>query len=270
MTRDRFESTSRDRIRPESASNRESGFDRGDAGVRLQKVLAGAGVGSRRACEALISAGRVSVDGATVQHQGMRVDPKNAVIHVDGLRIQLDDSSLTLALHKPAGVYSTMADEQGRPDLSGYVAAHSQRLFHVGRLDAETTGLILLTNDGELAHRLTHPSYVVPKTYIAQVEGRVTGALRRRLLQGVELQDGPVVVDALTIKESSAAGSLVELDLHEGRNHIVRRLLAEVGHPVLRLSRTRIGPIRLGTLKPGRTREISGKELGTLMSAVGL
>src|SRR5699024_10677462 len=153
--------------------------------------------------EALISAGRVSVDGATVQHQGMRVDPQHAVIHVDGLRIQLDDSNLTLALHKPAGVYSTMADEQGRPDLSGYVAAHSQRLFHVGRLDAETTGLILLTNDGELAHRLTHPSYVVPKTYIAQVEGRVTGALRRRLLQGVELQDGPVVVDALTIKESA-------------------------------------------------------------------
>src|SRR5699024_4226835 len=141
---DRFESTSRDRIRPESASNRESGFDRGDAGVGLQKVLAGAGVGSRRACDALISAARVIVDGATVQHQGMRVDSKNAVIHVDGLRIQLDDSTLTLALHKPAGVYCTMADEQGRPDLSGYVAAHSQRLFHVGRLDAETTGLILL------------------------------------------------------------------------------------------------------------------------------
>lgn len=270
MKRDRFESSSHDGTRHEVPSNAPSGFEPASGGVRLQKVLASAGVGSRRACEALISAGRVSVDGVTVEHQGMRVDPQQVVIHVDGLRIQLDDSSLTLALHKPAGVYSSMADEQGRPDLSAYVAGRNQRLFHVGRLDAETTGLILLTNDGELAHRLTHPSYVVPKTYVAQVEGRVTGALRRRLLQGVELEDGPVQVDALTIKESSAAGSIVELDLHEGRNHIVRRLLAEVGHPVRQLSRTRIGPIHLGTLKPGRTREISGKELGTLMSAVGL
>ena len=239
-------------------------------GIRLQKVLAGAGLGSRRACEQLIAAGRVTVDGVEVRALGVRVDPRTAVLHVDGLRLQLDDSVVTLALHKPAGVYSTMADEQGRPDLSQYVADRTERLFHVGRLDAETTGLILLSNDGELANRLTHPSYQVAKTYIAQVSGRVPRGLRRTLLDGVELDDGPVAVDALTILEAGAQASIVELVLHEGRNRIVRRLLEQVGHPVTRLSRTTIGPIRLGTLKPGRTREIAGKELGALMSAVGL
>ena len=239
-------------------------------GIRLQKVLAGAGLGSRRACEALIAAGKVTVDGVQVREQGVRVDPRTAVIHVDGLRLQLDDSVVTLALHKPAGVYSTMADEQGRPDLSGYVADRTERLFHVGRLDAETTGLILLTNDGELANRLTHPSYEIAKTYVAQVQGRVPRGLRRTLLDGVELDDGPVAADALTVLEAGPEASIVELVLHEGRNRIVRRLLEHVGHPVTRLSRTEIGPIRLGTLKPGRTRVIGGKELGALMSAVGL
>lgn len=239
-------------------------------GVRLQKVLAGAGQGSRRACEGLITAGRVSVDGVVVRELGVRVDPRTAVIHVDGLRLQLDEAMVTLALHKPAGVYSTMADEQGRPDLSQYVSDHTERLFHVGRLDAETTGLILLTNDGELAHRLTHPSYEVAKTYVAQVRGRVGRGLRRTLLEGVELEDGPVQVDAFTVLESAAQASIVEIVLHEGRNRIVRRLLEHVGHPVTRLSRTQLGPVRLGTLKPGRTRVVAGKELGALMSAVGL
>ena len=239
-------------------------------GIRLQKVLASAGQGSRRACEGLITAGRVSVDGVTVRELGVRVDPRTAVIHVDGLRLQLDESVVTLALHKPAGVYSTMADEQGRPDLSEYVADRTERLFHVGRLDAETTGLILLTNDGELANRLTHPSYQVAKTYIAQVQGRVPRGLRRTLMDGVELEDGPVAADAVTVLEAGGEASIVELVLHEGRNRIVRRLLEHVGHPVTRLSRTQIGPIRLGTLKPGRTRVIGGKELGALMSAVGL
>lgn len=239
-------------------------------GIRLQKVLAGAGLGSRRACEQLIAAGKVSVDGVKVRELGVRVNPRTAVIHVDGLRLQLDETVVTLALHKPAGVYSTMADEQGRPDLSQFVADRTERLFHVGRLDAETTGLILLTNDGELTQRLTHPSYEVAKTYIAQVQGRVPRGLRRTLLDGVELEDGPVAVDALTVLEAGAQASIVELVLHEGRNRIVRRLLEHVGHPVTRLSRTQIGPIRLGTLKPGRTRVIGGKELGALMSAVGL
>ncbi|WP_159622538.1 pseudouridine synthase [Ruania rhizosphaerae] len=239
-------------------------------GVRLQKVLAGAGFGSRRACEELISAGRVSVDGVQVRELGIRVHPQRAVIHVNGLRVQLDDSVLTLALHKPAGVYSSMADEQGRPDLSQFVADRTERLFHVGRLDAETTGLILLTNDGELTHRLTHPSFEVPKTYVAEIEGRVARGLGRELKDGIELDDGPVRVDEFTVLETTPQASVVEVVLHEGRNHIVRRLLAQVGHPVTRLSRTAIGPIRLGHLKVGRTRVIEGRELGRLMSSVGL
>ena len=240
------------------------------AGIRLQKVLASAGYGSRRACEGIIDAGRVTVNGERVRELGVRVDPRTAVIHVDGLRLQLDETVVTLALHKPAGVYSTMSDEQGRPDLSAYVADRTERLFHVGRLDAETEGLILLTNDGELAHRLTHPSFEVPKSYVANVEGRVAKGLGRRLSEGVELEDGPVRVDRFTVLETTPNASLVEVTLHEGRNHIVRRLLAEVGHPVTRLLRTSIGPIRLGRLKPGRTRVIEGTELGRLMSAVGL
>ncbi|SEE13423.1 pseudouridine synthase [Ruania alba] len=239
-------------------------------GVRLQKVLAGAGFGSRRACEELIAAGRVSVDGVQMRELGVRVDPKRAVIHVNGLRVQLDDSLVTIALHKPAGVYSTMADESGRPDLSQYVADRRERLFHVGRLDAETTGLILLTNDGDLAHRLTHPSYEIPKTYVAKVEGAVARGLGGRLKDGIVLEDGTVRVDAFTVLETTPQASVVEVVLHEGRKHIVRRLFEEVGHPVTQLSRTTIGPIRLGHLKPGRTRVIEGRELGSLMTAVQL
>jgi len=239
-------------------------------GVRLQKVLAGAGLGSRRACEDLIAAGRVSVGGAVVRELGMRVDPATAVVHVDGLRLQLDPTLVTLALHKPVGVVSTMRDPHGRPSLEGYVADRSERLFHVGRLDAETSGLLLLTNDGDLAHRLTHPSYEVPKRYVATVEGRVERGLVRRLKAGVDLEDGPVRVDEVKVLETRPQSSIVELVLHEGRNHIVRRLLAEVGHPVTALARTQVGPIRLGTLRPGQTRVIKGSELGALMSSVGL
>ena len=239
-------------------------------GVRLQKVLAGAGLGSRRACEDLIADGRVSVGGVVVRELGMRVDPSTAVVHVDGLRLQLDPTLVTLALNKPVGVVSTMRDPHGRPSLEGYVADRSERLFHVGRLDSETSGLLLLTNDGDLAHRLTHPSYEVAKRYVATVEGRVERGLVRRLKAGVDLEDGPVRVDEAKILETRPQSSIVELVLHEGRNHIVRRLLAEVGHPVTALVRTQVGPIRLGTLRPGQTRVIQGSELGALMSAVGL
>ncbi|MFC7406620.1 pseudouridine synthase [Georgenia alba] len=245
----------------------------GDAsgeGVRLQKVLAGAGLGSRRTCEEFISAGRVVVDGEVVRQLGSRVDPRRAVIHVDGLRVQLDDSLVTLALNKPVGVVSSMNDERGRPDLSRFVADRTERLFHVGRLDAETSGLLLLTNDGELAHRLAHPSYEVLKTYLAAVDGKVARGLGRTLADGVELEDGPVRVDAFTVKDTTADASLVEISLHEGRNHIVRRLMAAVGHPVTRLSRTRVGPVVLGNLKEGRTRVVAGRELGALMKAVDL
>ena len=239
-------------------------------GVRLQKVLAGAGLGSRRACEELITAGRVSVDGTVVRELGVRVDPTRAVVHVDGLRLQLDPTLVTLALHKPVGVVSTMRDPHGRPTLEAYVADRTERLFHVGRLDAETSGLLLLTNDGELGHRLTHPSYEVPKTYVATVQGRVERGLGRRLRAGVDLEDGPVRVDGFKVIDTNPGISIVEVVLHEGRHHIVRRLLAEVGHPVVSLARTQVGPVRLGHLRPGRTRVVEGAELGALMSAVGL
>jgi 23S rRNA pseudouridine2605 synthase len=222
-------------------------------GVRLQKVLAQAGVGSRRACEDLIAAGRVQVDGVTVRELGVRVDAQRQTIHVDGLRVQLDNSLVYLALNKPSGVVSTMNDPQGRPDLGGIVGPREERLFHVGRLDTQTEGLILLTNDGELAHRLAHPSYV-----------------GKRLRAGVDLDDGPASVDSFRVVDARPGAALVEVVLHEGRNHIVRRMFDEVGHPVIRLVRTQVGPIRLGDLRPGRARAISGPELGSLLAAVGM
>lgn len=239
-------------------------------GIRLQKVLAGAGLGSRRACEEIIASGRVSVDGVVVTELGMRVDPTTSVVHVDGLRVQLDASMVTLALNKPLGVVSTMHDPQGRPSLAELVKDRPERLFHVGRLDAETEGLLLLTNDGELANRLAHPSYEVMKTYLATVQGRVRPGVGVKLRAGIQLDDGPVRVDDFRVVDATASETLVEVVLHEGRNRIVRRTFDAVGHPVVRLVRTQIGPIRLGNLRPGRTREIAGTELGSLMAAVGL
>ena len=239
-------------------------------GVRLQKVLASAGLGSRRACEGLIAAGRVSVDGQVVTELGVRVDPRTAAIHVDGMRVQLDGSLVTLALNKPKGVVSAMHDPDGRPSLAQFVANREERLFHVGRLDADSEGLLLLTNDGELANRLAHPSHGVAKTYLAEVEGRVKESLGQRLKSGVELEDGPVKVTGFKIVQVASHASLVEVVLQEGRNRVVRRMLEEVGHPVTRLVRTRIGPIRLGDLRPGRTRVLSQTEIGSLMTAVGM
>lgn len=257
--------------RPRRAPEPEVTIDVHDPdGVRLQKVLASAGLGSRRACEELIATGRVTVDGATVRELGVRVDPVRAVIHVDGLRVQLDSSIVTLALNKPKGVVSTMHDPEGRPSIAQFVADRTERLFHVGRLDAETEGLLLLTNDGELANRLSHPSHGVPKTYLAHVEGRVAGSLGGRLTRGIELEDGLVRVDKFQVVQTTPQASLVELVLHEGRNRVVRQLLEEVGHPVTRLVRTQVGPIRLGDLKPGRTRVLSKTEVGSLMTQVGL
>ncbi|GEA81879.1 pseudouridine synthase [Cellulomonas uda] len=239
-------------------------------GVRLQKLLAAAGLGSRRACETLITSGRVEVDGQVVMELGVRVDPKSAVVLVDGLRVQLDTSHVTIALNKPKGVVSTMHDEQGRPSVAQFVRDRSERLFHVGRLDADTEGLLLLTSDGELANHLSHPSHGVAKTYLAEVQGRVTPGTATRLQRGVELDDGPAKADKVTIVQALPHLSLVEIVIHEGRNRIVRRMLEEVGHPVTKLVRTRIGPIRLGDLKQGRTRVLSQVELGSLMSQAGM
>jgi 23S rRNA pseudouridine2605 synthase len=235
---------------------------------RLQKVLAAAGVGSRRACEELIAAGRVTVDGRPAE-LGDKVDPAAAVIHVDGERIVTDATRVYLAMNKPRGVVSTMDDERGRAALSDYLPPGEHRVFHVGRLDADSEGLLLLTNDGALAHRLTHPSFGVAKTYLCEVPGPVPRAVGRRLLAGVQLDDGPAKVDEFRLVDAEGRRALVEVVLHEGRKHIVRRLFAEVGHPVTRLVRTAIGPISLGALKPGRTRRLSNAEVSALFRAVG-
>jgi 23S rRNA pseudouridine2605 synthase len=233
-------------------------------GIRLQKVLAGAGIGSRRASEELIAAGRVAVNGVTVREMGMRVDPATAVIHVDGARINVRDDLAYLALNKPRGVLSAMSDTRGRPTVGDLVADRSERLFHVGRLDADSEGLLLLTNDGELAHRLMHPAFGVAKTYLATVAGPVARSVGRRLRDGVTLDDGPARADSFRIVQTQGNRAIVEVVLHEGRNHIVRRMLAEVGHPVQRLVRTAIGPVRLGGLRAGALRDLTRAELSEL------
>lgn len=239
-------------------------------GIRLQKVLAAAGTGSRRACERLIEEGRVSVDGVAVSEQGRRVDPETAIIRVDGLRIETASGTVHLALNKPKGMVTAMTDPEGRPTVGDLVEARKERLFHVGRLDADTEGLLLLTNDGELAHRLTHPSYEVPKTYLAEVVGPVARDVGKRLREGVQLEDGIVRVDGFKLVDSSANRVLLEIVLHEGRKHVVRRMLAEVGHPVLRLVRTAMGPVRLGDQRPGKLRPLNRQELAGLYELVGM
>ena len=244
-------------------------MDANDEGVRLQKVLASAGVGSRRASEQLIAEGRVSVDGQTAE-LGARVDPQVSVVRVDGKRINLRSDLVYLVLNKPRGVVTAMTDPQGRPNVGDYVADHVERLFHVGRLDADTEGLLILTNDGEFAHRLAHPSHEVAKTYVAQVPGPVDPRLGQQLRQGVELEDGTAVVDAFRVLDSSGDRALVEVTLHSGRNRIVRRLLEHVGHPVIRLVRVAVGPVRLGDQRPGTLRSLENAELSELYRLVGL
>jgi 23S rRNA pseudouridine2605 synthase len=237
---------------------------------RLQKVLAEAGVASRRACETLISEGRVEVDGAVVTRLGTRVDPDIAVIRVDGRRVPVAAAKTYLVVNKPRGVVSSMADEDGRRDLRSLLGDRPERLFHVGRLDTDTEGLLVVTNDGEFAHRMAHPSFELTKTYVAQVDGVVGRATVRQVLEGVTLDDGSVKPDGFRVVDTSGGRSMVEVVLHEGRNHIVRRLLAQVGHPVRRLSRTAVGPITLGGLRPGGVRQLTAEELGALLDRLGL
>ncbi|MFE1321963.1 pseudouridine synthase [Kitasatospora phosalacinea] len=245
------------------------GKEVGEDGERLQKVLARAGMGSRRACEELIAQGRVDVNGETVLEQGRRVDPVKDEIKVDGLTVATQ-SYLFFALNKPAGVVSTMEDPEGRQCLGDYVTNRETRLFHVGRLDTETEGIILLTNHGELAHRLTHPKYGVTKTYLAAIQGPLPRDLGRTLAKGVELEDGWARADSFKVVSNLGKNYLVEVTLHEGRKHIVRRLLAEVGFPVDKLVRTAFGPISLGDQKSGWLRRLTNPEVGTLMREVGL
>jgi 23S rRNA pseudouridine2605 synthase len=238
-------------------------------GERLQKVLALAGVGSRRACEDLIFRRRVTVNGK-VATLGDKVDPATAEIYVDGQRVITNTKLVYLALNKPRGVVSSLDDEKGRTELADFLGQFEQRLFHVGRLDADSEGLLLITNDGQLAHKLMHPSYGVAKTYLAEVMGPLPRSVGRALQTGVELDDGPARVDSFRLVDTLGKTAQVEITLHEGRKHIVRRLLAEVGLPVSRLTRTAIGPIELQRMRSGAIRRLSKEELGTLQELVGL
>ena len=236
--------------------------------IRLQKFLAQSGVASRRRCEDFMTAGRVEVNGEVITQMGARVNPLIDVVRVDGKRLPPPSEHAYLVLNKPRGVVSSMSDEQGRPDLSGIVANREERLFHVGRLDTDTSGLLVLTNDGDFAQRLAHPSFEIAKTYVALVDGTVKDNIGPLLKKGVMLDDGEAKVDRFIVKDTSRGSSLVELDIHMGRNRIVRRLLAEVGHPVRELTRTGFGPIHLGGLRSGVMRELSRNELGELFDSV--
>ena len=242
-----------------------------DEGIRLQKVLAAAGLGSRRHCEQLIEDGLVEVNGKVVAEQGRRVDPLADVIRVDGARIPPPRRHAYLMFHKPRGVVSTMDDPQGRSTISDYLGKRTKDgLFHVGRLDTPTEGLLLITNDGEFAQRMAHPSHEISKTYIAEVEGVIENTTLRKLSRGLTLEVGPVKPDQVKLIQRGGTRSIVQVVLHEGRNRIVRRMFETLGHPVRRLSRTAVGPVRLGQLKVGELRELSRDELGALMDLAGL
>ncbi|MFE2300029.1 pseudouridine synthase [Streptomyces sp. NPDC059445] len=240
-----------------------------EEGERLQKVLARAGYGSRRACEELVDQARVEVNGQIVLEQGLRVDPEKDEIKVDGLTVATQSYQF-FSLNKPAGVVSTMEDNEGRQCLGDYVTNRETRLFHVGRLDTETEGVILLTNHGELAHRLTHPKYGVKKVYLAHIVGPIPRDLGKRLKDGIQLEDGYAKADHFRVVEQTGKNYLVEVTLHEGRKHIVRRMLAEAGFPVDKLVRVAFGPITLGDQKSGWLRRLSNTEVGMLMAEVGL
>lgn len=242
-------------------------------GERLQKVLAKAGVASRRHAEILIDAGRVEVNGNVILKQGVKVNPAVDVIRVDGVRVNVNEDQEYFILNKPRGMQSTMSDDLGRPCVGDVVSekvASGQRLFHVGRLDADTEGLLILTNDGELANRLMHPKYEVKKTYLATVLGEADNKLVRQLKEGIELEDGLAKADFVQVVDKNQGYSLVRVELHEGRKHIVRRLLKEAGYPVQRLVRTKLHTVQLGDMKPGGLRALNSNELTSLYKAVGM
>ncbi len=241
-------------------------------GVRLQKVMAMAGVASRRLCEDMILEGRVQFDGVTVTQLGLRVDAEAVEIAVDGMTIQTNDSMVYMVFNKPKGVVSTMDDPEGRPCISDYLKKRqtAERLFHVGRLDTSTEGLLILTNDGELANRLSHPKYGIPKTYLVQVRGPMAHGIGAQLKDGVELEDGWQKVDSFRLVDSTPGHVLAEVVLHSGKNRIVRRMFDAVGYPVERLVRVKFGPISLGDQRQGSVRVLGRHEVGYLLSDVGM
>ena len=235
---------------------------------RLQKALARVGVGSRRACERLITEGRVTVDGevATI---GRKVDPATARIEVDGVAIGVAEDLVYYLLNKPDGVVSTASDPQGRRTVVDLVPA-GPRVYPVGRLDRDTEGLLLLTNDGDLANHLTHPSHGVDKEYLVQVRGRPSPKALRSLREGVELEDGVTAPARASLVGDAGDGvTALRLVIHEGRNRQVRRMCEAVGHPVVRLVRTRIGPLADRGLRPGEVRTLTASEVRSLRQASG-
>ncbi|MCI1712745.1 pseudouridine synthase [Bifidobacterium tibiigranuli] len=256
---------------PNAYSRAEKAHTTDNEGIRLQKLLAQAGFGSRRKCEEIITEGRVEVDGELVTELGTRVDPAYQQIRVDGSRVRIDGRHITLALNKPKKVLSTMDDPKGRFTLSDIVGDKYERIFHMGRLDYDSEGLILMTNDGELSQHVMHPKYEVEKTYIATLEGKIGGNVCRRLVsQGVQLDDGLIKLDHCAIIDGSRESTIVKVVLHSGKNRIVRRIFGAIGFPVKRLVRTQIGPIKLGDLKPGTYRVLSQPEVRSLSKEVGL
>jgi 23S rRNA pseudouridine2605 synthase len=234
--------------------------------MRLNKIIADAGITSRRGADELIESGRVSVDGLTIREMGSKFDPELVQVMVDGETITRSMSKSYLVLHKPKGVLSTMYDPDGRPSLSDFIDLRKERLFHVGRLDKDSEGLILLTNDGDLTFRATHPSFGLEKTYIIEHEGKLPTGIDKTLLKGIELEDGMGRV--LTYKELSP--TWLEVSIHEGRYHIIRRLMEAVDVQVLRLIRTNFGPISLGDTPEGRWRNLNEGELTNLRNVLGL
>jgi 23S rRNA pseudouridine2605 synthase len=236
------------------------------AEMRLNKIIADAGITSRRGADELISDGRVTVDGYVVRELGKKVDPEKSQVMVDGETITRSTTKTYLALHKPKGVLSTMYDPEGRPSLSDFIDLRRERLFHVGRLDKDSEGLILLTNDGDLTFRATHPSFGLEKTYIIEFDGILPSGVEKTLLKGVELEDG--IGRVLSFRELSPRW--IEVSIHEGRYHIIRRLMEAVGVDVLRLVRTKFGPISLGDTTEGRWRDLHDGELLNLRNALDM
>jgi len=235
---------------------------------RLQKIIADAGVASRRKAEELITDGRVSVDGRVVRTLGSKFDPENCEVAVDGETLKKKTTKTYLALNKPYGILSTMSDPDDRPNLGDLLESRSDRLFHVGRLDRESEGLLLLTNDGELAHRATHPSYGLAKNYLLEVLGVPSRQVMSALKEGIQLEDGMARVDSISLVEGQPGRSVLDITIHDGRNHVLRRMAAEVGLSVERLIRIGMGPIKLGQLTPGKWRDINGQELNSLFKAL--
>lgn len=238
--------------------------------IRLQKILADAGVASRRKAEEMILEGRVKVDGKVIRVLGSKVDPNKSEVEVDGELIHQQKSKIYLALNKPRGILSTLSDPENRPHLGDLLQDRRERLFHVGRLDKESEGLLLLTNDGDLAHRATHPSFSLPKNYLLELRGGVSKEIADAFRQGIELDDGMAKVDKLTVLPGQPGRTLFDVVIHDGRNQILRRMAEATGLTIERLIRIGMGPIKLGELTPGKWREIKGAELLSLQKALSI